>query len=277
MRYILAWMQNQYTSIARKYWFNHFLLSRIWGSKADKFAPWLQVNESLIVDSWAFSVWTVWQKIDIDKYWRYAVELNKTNKGKEIYYVSLDVIPGSFWRKPTKEQREESAKQSYEQRHYLKDTYKVRWMPVFHQHEDFVRLQKYIDDGVDYLGISPANDCTPSERLKWLKRVFYKYLIKTKVKTHGFGVTTLSIIKEIPFYSCDSTSWMSSIKYNCFLYFDKGCLYNWQAKVARVKIGIDLAKLSDKEKIERNIRNVKKMEEYVNSIHKIHSLDYYNR
>lgn len=147
-------------------------------------------------------------------------------------------------------------------------------MPVFHQYESFERLQKYIDDWVEYIGISPANDCKPKKRLIRLKHVYHKYLLHTKVKTHWFWVTTYSILKEIPFFSCDSTSRLWGWTYNTFTNFSNGKLTTCTAKSMREKLKIDLWKMKLIDKRERNLRNIKLMEEYVNKLHKAKKIVY---
>jgi len=57
----------------------------------------------------------------------------------------------------------------------------------------------------EYFGVSPANDVSLKEKVKWLKKVFFR--IKATRKTHGFGATANTLIKQFPFYSVDSTSW----------------------------------------------------------------------
>lgn len=278
MRYILAGAKDDVMWLYKKYWFNHFLLTQLDKHWLNKLLPILWEWNSLIIDSWAFSVWTKGKNLDIDEYWRFCVELNKKYWHKlELYYINLDVIPWSPWRKPTKEQIEDSARISYERMQYLSKKYPVKWMPVFHQHEDFEWLQKYIDDWIDYIWISPANDLKPKERLKWLKKCFYEYLIPSwkPIKTHWFGVTTFSIIKEIPFFSCDSTSWLSGAIYNTYMFFSKGKILTMNASTIRKKMGVDYWKKTTIEKYEPNLKAISDMVKYVNQLHKIHNLEYY--
>ena len=262
----------------KKYWFHNFLLTQLDRNGISKFIPYMQKGDSLIVDSWAFSVWTRWLVLDMDEYGKYAVDLhNKRGDKVELYYVGVDVIPGKFGVKPTREQREESAKMSYENWKYMSDRYKVNWIPVFHQHEDFKWLMKYVNEWADYIGISPANDCKPKERLRWLYQVYFKYLLPSwkKIKTHGFWITTYSVIKEIPFFSCDSTSWLAGAIYNSFFRFSNGKASTLTASSFRKLTGVDYGKLSDYKKYEMNLREISKMIGYVNGLQKAKNLLYY--
>ena len=278
MRYVIAWAQANAMQLYRKYWFTNFLISQLDKSSIKSFLPLLWEWDSIIVDSWAFTVWTKWKLLDIDEYARFCMQLNQQYRKKlEIYYVNLDVIPWEFWRRPIKQEIEDSARESYERFHYLQKNYPIKWMPVFHQHERFEWLQKYIDEWVDYIGISPANDLPPVKRLAWLKVVFYKYLIPSgkKIRTHWFGITTYSVIKDIPFFSCDSTSWLSWVRFNNYARFNNWKWSSGSASVIRNKIGIDLAKLPDLKKWEYNLREISKMVDYVNALQKAISLNYY--
>jgi hypothetical protein len=76
-------------------------------------------------------------------------------------------------------------------------------------------------DEMGYIGISPANDRTTSEKIQWLnecmKYVSYKDGT-AKIKFHGFAVTSLPLISKYPWYSVDSTSWVTFGKYGQILY-----------------------------------------------------------
>jgi len=269
MFYVLAGVNKREFPLLEKYNMNHILLSQLDNSWLKNILPLLTKKHHLIVDSWAFTAWTLWKVLDIDEYWKKCVKIWKEfGHRTNIYFVSLDVIPSKPWRRPTKSDIEESAQKSLNNYLYLEKHYKVKWMPVFHQHEDFKRLQKYIDHWVDYLWISPANDLRPKERLKWLQYTYHKYLIKTKVKTHWFWVSTILLVKNIPFYTYDSMSWKSWSIYNIFAKYKNYNFYSYSAKKYREKFWIDLSKLSNQEKIELNLREYAKMSKSMYSLHK---------
>lgn len=278
MRYVIAWAKQEAMHLYKKYWFTNFLITQLDKSSIRTFLPLLWKWDSIIVDSWAFSVWTKWKQLDIDEYARFCMELDRQYwKKLEIYYVNLDVIPWEFWRRPTITEIEDSARQSYERFHYLQKKYPIKRMPVFHQHEKFEWLQKYIDEWVDYIGISPANDLRPAERLRRLKQCFFKYLIPSwkKIRTHWFWITTYSVIKDIPFFSCDSTSRLSWWRFNSYFRFSNWKWESCNAQAIRKKLWIDLAKLPVLKKWEYNLREISKMIKYVNALQRVKNLDYY--
>lgn len=163
------------------------------------------VTLDVIIDSGAFSAWVKETSVDLSKYIEYIHHF----KGSPHTYINLDVIPGAFGRIPSREEVEASAAAGY-QNLKLMEKEGLRPMPVFHQGEDFKWLYKMLEDGYDFIGISPANDRTTSQRIVWLDNVFHMLTNsqgEPLVKTHGLAATGLKILQRYPWYSCDSTSW----------------------------------------------------------------------
>lgn len=84
--------------------------------------------------------------------------------------------------------------------------------PVFHAREDERWLVKYLDAGYDYIFLGGMVPEQTSWLQVWLDRLWTKYLTKAdgtaRVKVHGFGLTTRSLMFRYPWYSVDSTSWI---------------------------------------------------------------------
>lgn len=162
-----------------------------------------------ILDSGAFSAWTQGKKIDIDKYANFCLE----HIDKITYMVNLDVIPGRFGEKYVKSQEvEASAAQGWKNYEYLlsRGLPHDRLLPVFHQGENFSWLKRMVEEGIPYIGISPANDRTTREKIIWLDKCMVYALDNIGyplLKFHGFGVTAVSILRRYPWFSCDSISW----------------------------------------------------------------------
>ena len=163
----------------------------------------------LMLDSGAFSAWSKQVEIDIDEYIAFCLQ----HVDIVSYIVNLDVIPGKFGQKNLpREEVERSARKGYENYEYMlsKGIPKSKLIHVFHQNEDFKWLQKMVKE-IEYIGISPANDRTTSEKILWLDKCM-KYALDEKgmplVKFHGFAVTSLQLLMRYPFYSVDSTSWV---------------------------------------------------------------------
>jgi len=157
-------------------------------------------NLNILVDSGAFTAWTKGKVVNIDEYVEYLNKLIVPLKNyHNVNMINLDVIPAKFGPKPKKEDIEYSAEKGYENYLYLKEK-GLKTIHTFHQHEDFKYLKRLKTEG--YIGISPANDLSPIERIKWLKQVFYE--VRTNVKTHILGFTAESMLKVIPCFSADS-------------------------------------------------------------------------
>lgn len=168
----------------------------------------------LIVDSGAYGAWTRQLDLDVDGY----IEFLKPVASK-VVAVNLDVIPGEFGRVPDPDEVEDSASKSYDNLKRISDA-GIQAMPVFHQGESFDWLIRMVEDGYDYVGISPANDRTTKQKQIWLDEVFDLLCGSAgypQVKTHGFGMTALPLLARYPWYSCDSVSWMMSGGYGNIL------------------------------------------------------------
>lgn len=154
-------------------------------------------EESVIIDSGAFSVWNKGGSIDIDDYLNFCKTLPKN-----WTFINLDVIPKTG---SSAKEIEKCCEEGYENYLYLKQ-HLVNVMPVYHYGDDIKWLHKFIESS-DYIGISPANDTHENVKREFLKEVFS--ITRDKVKTHGLGYSSLEGCKMFPFYSIDSISYKS--------------------------------------------------------------------
>lgn len=176
----------------------------------------------LMLDSGAFSVWTKGISIDLEEYIAFCKRHPDTS-----YYVNLDVIPGkpgqkitgAEWRPKGLTSRngappeiEKACRLSWDNYLRMGDTLPAnKVIPVFHRGDDFKWLEKYLDHGVKYIGLSPLTDRTTKQKFQWLKEVEQRTVSngKVNVRMHGFGVTSFPLMKEWPYwYSVDSIGWI---------------------------------------------------------------------
>jgi len=119
------------------------------------------------------------------------------------------VIPGKYGRKRTQKEVEDSASGSYSNLQKMKE-HGLNPIPVFHQGESPKWLERMLKDGETYIGISSAKDLPVKEQKVWLDEMF-TILTDSKgvpfIKTHGFGMMSVSILLRYSFYTVDSTSW----------------------------------------------------------------------
>lgn len=165
-----------------------------------------QKNQHLIIDSGAFSAWNNNKVIDIEKYREFCYQMINENHNyfHELSIVNLDVIPGKRGTPPTMEQRKQSIEQGLQNLIFMLQVIpKEKMIHVFHMYEDFKTIDEILKH-VDYIGISPANDASEKLKKKWLRQAF-DYL-PTGVRSHGFAVTSVTNMKEFPWYSVDSAT-----------------------------------------------------------------------
>lgn len=165
---------------------------------------------SFILDSGAFSVWANGGTVNIDDYIQFVKEFKKlVPESTRLSVVNLDVLPGKFGERPDQAEVERSAAAGWANMEILR-SHGLEVIHVFHQHEDFKWLTKMAGE-LDYIGISPANDVSMKEKVNWLKDVFKE--IKATKKTHGFAVTSHKQLYQFPFYSADSSSWVTPARF----------------------------------------------------------------
>lgn len=163
----------------------------------------------LLLDSGAYNVWNrrrsdkPVEPIDIGAYCEYVARNRDWLHG----HVVLDEIPPI---RPTVEQVEDAALQSYINLRAMKRA-GLDPMPVYHQGEDISWLQRLIDDGHDYIGISPVKLGMSTKRQRvYLDAVFTLLSNHPHITTHGFGVTKSELLINYPFTTVDSTTWALS-------------------------------------------------------------------
>ena len=185
-----------------------------------KFVKYLEEHpeceSKLVVDSGAYSAWSVGKPFDMDEYISF---LHTNNIIDTAFWVAeADVIPGKFGVDPTEEERREAPNNSWE--NYLYMIERVKWpkkvVPIFHMGEDFSHLTRMLEykfkDGehIPYIGISPRNDVHVSDKVQWYEQVWkiIKQSSNPDVLTHNFGMTSISLMENYPSMSSDSTSWL---------------------------------------------------------------------
>lgn len=168
----------------------------------------VSVAVRVMLDSGAYSCWKRGEELDLDQYIDYLLEHHEHLWA----YVALDEIPGTPNVRPSRDEIIRAAEISYENTCRMVEA-GLSPMPVFHQGEPFKYLDRLLDDGFDFVGISPANDRNTSEKRRWLDEVFahlcgpHGY---PEIKTHGLGFTTPNIALRYPWYSFDSITWLSA-------------------------------------------------------------------
>lgn len=94
-------------------------------------------------------------------------------------------------------------------------------VPVVHVHTPWTWLERYLAEGFDYIalgGMVPYQRSEASALLRWCADAFR--IAGDKAVFHGFGCTSRTVIENLPWYSVDSTSWKSAMRYGNMALFD---------------------------------------------------------
>ena len=147
----------------------------------------------LFLDSGAFSALTQGVEIDIQEY----IKFIKEHEDVIDIYANLDVIgsaEGTWKNQITMEKAG------------------LNPMPVYHYGEDVKWLKRYLKRGYDYIALGGLVGASSSALKSWLDPIWKDYLTTDDgmpiIKVHGFGLTSLTLMKRYPWYSVDSTSWV---------------------------------------------------------------------
>lgn len=174
-------------------------------------------NRKIFLDSGAFSMFTLGKQVDLRKY----AEFIYRNRNTLDVISNLDAI-GSKDASP--EQAEETARKSYENLKQLEAWLKPQNIvvhPVHHVRDPDHWLEKYLEEGYDYIfigGMVPETSVYLDQRLDDLWKNYLQNPDKTaRVKVHGFGLTTEKLMFKYPWFSVDSTSWVMTAMFGSVL------------------------------------------------------------
>jgi hypothetical protein len=145
-----------------------------------------------ILDSGAFSAWKSGTAVSLDE----LIEECKTRVPAWDEVAALDVI-GS------------ASESMYNAVVMQKAGLPV--IPVFHYGEDWGYLQAYKDRFGDRIGLGGiATGVGSTEKRKWLAQCFARAY---PARFHGFGVASEDLLMAYPFFSCDTASWHTGLRY----------------------------------------------------------------
>jgi hypothetical protein len=170
----------------------------------------------VLLDSGAFAVWRRGQSIDLDGYMRFIDRHIDILDG----YFALDVIPGAPGRLPTADEAKRASDQSVD------NWERMRFLgfdpiPIYHEGENEAVLWHYWmmvqsdPYSQDVIGLGATASRGKTSLAEWLVPIFDQ-LHRPGCefpKFHGLAMTQERSIKNIPFYSVDSTSWMNLGRY----------------------------------------------------------------
>ena len=170
---------------------------------------WGKIND-LFLDSWWFAIRTRWLQLSVVEYAKYI------QKYWSMYSVIANMDTNSI------EENQEFLEK--ETGRYI--------LPVYHG-EDFIQWNsKWLEElceKYDYVALwGIAGSSYKKIVVEKYFNFCFKIWMKYKTKFHWFWVTTDYFLKRYPFYSVDSTTWLSSWKYMRIPHFKNGRLYDYK-------------------------------------------------
>lgn len=165
-------------------------------------------GKKVFLDSGAFSAFTKGVKVDIKKYCRYI-------QANEDIIECASVLDAIGDPQGTFENQAEMERLG------------TRPLPCFHYGEDERYLEYYVAN-YEYITLGGMVPISTPQLKFWLDRLWEKYLTdgagRPKIKVHGFGLTTVSLMSRYPWYSVDSSSWVQIAANGNIIHPDHGAI-----------------------------------------------------
>ncbi len=160
------------------------------------FSNLLNSFDNLLVDSGGYTIRRLGLKVDNNAY------INYLNNNKVEIAFNLDT---------------NNLQESLENLKLLHEKTRTKILPVYHLSEYLNKKEKNIIDyyisKYDYIALGGVAGVRSRGKLleEFLSFVFLK--TRDKIKIHGLGITSKKLLIKYPFYSVDSTSWQSIIRF----------------------------------------------------------------
>jgi hypothetical protein len=152
-----------------------------------EFVDQIGYQPEVLLDSGAYSAWTTGRNISPLDYMRYI----RDNQALISNYVALDVLGDG-----------EITRLYYE----IMRIKGFTPIPVYHYGTDEKYLQRYLDDGAEFValgGTVPVGN--KQEVADWVRGLIQKY---PNIRFHVLGASSKPILGVEGLYSCDSSTWI---------------------------------------------------------------------
>lgn len=187
-------------------------------------------TSKLFVDSGAFTAWTKGAEINVDEY------IEWLNQRPYItLFGQVDSIPGQINKTPTNEEVAIAAQKTWENYLYMRERVNNvdGLLYTFHVGEPYEYLKQALEwtdengEHIKYIALGGMVGKPMPVKEHFLDRCFdiIKNSSNPNVKTHAFGMTSLSLLQRYPITSADSTSWiMTAVTGSVFSPYGTICL-----------------------------------------------------
>lgn len=197
----------------------------------------------VFLDSGAFSAFTKGVKVDLKKYCRYIHEHQDIIENASVLDAIGDVH-GTY------------------QNQIAMEKEGTRPLPCFHYGEDERYLEYYVAN-YEYITLGGMVPISTPQLKFWLDRIWEKYLTdgsgRPKLKVHGFGLTTVSLMERYPWYSVDSSSWVQTARVGGMLILPEVKILNVSNQSPQRKVAgqhIDNISPVERQEIEQRLINL---------------------
>ena len=238
------------------------VLSSFYWDKKEDLKTIKEKGFNIFLDSGGYSARKQGVNINVQEYGNYL----QKNKDYIFTAANLDVM---------------DLEQALENQKYLEQIYPV--LPVYHYSEYAEKNEQLLKDFCDkysYIAIGGIAGMNPDKRL--LKN-FLNYCFRTitkykNKKVHGFGMTSLNLLKEYPFYSVDSTAWLVGGKFGTILKWKEMKMENnihYSDKEQMINENIPIELINDyKNRLANNTEELLKMEKWITKLWKIRGIEF---
>lgn len=173
-----------------------------------------RVHKRLCLDSGGFTMAQGGEPVTIEEYSAFLKEW----EGYFDFVANLDVIGGTDSHVLSSENQRALEELGHEP------------TPIYHYGEPFEVLEELVRS-YNYIGLGGLvrPGLAKVKKLNWLTRCFS--IVNDQSQIHGYGVSDLEMVKQFPWYSVDSSTWLSGTRFGEWPPFHTG-IYSAAVRLA---------------------------------------------
>lgn len=157
-----------------------------------------------MLDSGAFTAWSVGKNIDLNTYCATCNEmLERYGDCFEWTFVALDKIPGKRGAEPSPDELKQAATETLRNYEHMLKVVHGNIKPVFHLGDPDYLIDAY--KAAPYIGLGASQNIPYEQRRQWVARTSGLFANK---KLHGLAMTGTRMLRTAPWHSVDSASWI---------------------------------------------------------------------
>lgn len=266
MKLFFAGADNQrFANIAQENGAENFLCSFFYSKDSTVIRNLKEINKDccIFLDSGGYSARKNGVDIDVDNYKSFL------ERYKEYLFTAANLDVNSL-------------DIQLENQKILEEVFPV--LPVYHYKEYAEGNRKLFEDYCDkypYVAIGGvAGVGVPKEAEVNFFNFVFKVSVPKKVKLHGFGITKITSLKQYPWYSCDSTSWLSGGMFGTMKVWDSQKFeffsdIHYKEKEGMLEHNIDIEATEDYcKRLAHNVKEFVKMEKDITRLWESRGIQY---